>query len=442
MSTKSERETIAGVILALIGNGLQGFGFVMQKLGHNKLKEYNDKNLSKPKGYLTSCYWIFGFITVLAGSATNALALKYAAQSLVLPLSVTTLLVNTILAIIILKEPWNIFDVVGIIVIIVGTVLSVIFGPTATENSWIINTFYERYLDIVFIAVMISFSVIAMFCYIYCKIIMFLNSKRVPVQDMIKSKSLTEDQPQGTIKRSGGRSGKEIKAFRYSPEKSKRFLICIVFVTSYFGSTNQLFLKTVLEIITVGGNKFFIYALFYINIFLFVITTILLEYFRQLSLKLFNSLYVVPIFQVLLIVVGSVMGGIYFNEFSSMTTKKIIGFCVGICAVILGVIVLTVSNYLNKKRAGLNVSIAHQRLKDGITYSIYLASVNNNTKSPKANTNNIEINIIKHNNDINNNTNTNTINNNTDTNDANNNTDSEGNDTNETIDILRYVSLD
>ena len=430
-------QTFIGVILALIGNGLQGFGFVLQKLGHNKLRDFNDKNPNNKRKYITSYYWISGFITVILGSFINALALKYAAQSLILPLSVTTLLVNTILAIIILKEPWNIFDIVGIIVIIIGTVLTVLCGPQSIQNNWTIISFYDRYTDSIFIIMMGLFGFIAALCCVYCKIILILSRRG----ETSHESSHNNERRTQEIELKRALSNAEIqKPMDYSPQNSRKFLISIVFVTAYFGATNQLFLKTGLEILNV--ERYYIYVVMYIQIFLFIITTVLLEYFRQLSLKLFNSLYVVPIFQVLLIVVGSVMGGIYFNEFSSLTTKKMIGFCVGICAVILGVIVLTVSNYLNKKRAGLNVSIAHQRLKDGITYSIYLASVNHNTKSPKANTSNIEINIIKHNNDNNNNTNTNTINNNTDTNDANNNADSEGNDTNETIDILRYVSLD
>ena len=122
---KETTSTVIGVMLAVIGNSLQGLGFVLQKYSHNRLKIWNKKNPTKQKGYLTSKVWILGLITVICGSIVNAVALNFGPQSLILPLSSTTLLMNTILAIAFLKEPYNKFDMIGVIVVIVGTVLTI-----------------------------------------------------------------------------------------------------------------------------------------------------------------------------------------------------------------------------------------------------------------------------------------------------------------------------
>ena len=68
---------IIGAVIALIGNALQGSGFVIQKYAHNKIKKYNETHKTK-ESYVTSKTWLIGLVTVILGSIVNSVALNFA----------------------------------------------------------------------------------------------------------------------------------------------------------------------------------------------------------------------------------------------------------------------------------------------------------------------------------------------------------------------------
>ena len=76
-------------------------------------------------------------------------------------------------------------------------------------------------------------------------------------------------------------------------------------------------------------------------IILLIIVNILLVYFQQRALSAFNSLYVIPIFQVNVIVIGTALGASFFDELRGLKVYEYILFCLSICITIIGIIVLT-----------------------------------------------------------------------------------------------------
>ena len=66
------------------------------------------------------------------------------------------------------------------------------------------------------------------------------------------------------------------------------------------------------------------------------------EYWRQKALGHFGALYVVPLFAVGAIILESLMGMIFFQEYRNMSMQNSIYFCVGIAITILGVVKLSV----------------------------------------------------------------------------------------------------
>ena len=95
--TTGSGSTIIGACIAMLASILNAIGYTLQKEGHNKLNAYNKTKSrdDKKKGLFGEKSWCIGFWIYILGGLANAVALFYAPQSLVLPLSAVTLVANT-----------------------------------------------------------------------------------------------------------------------------------------------------------------------------------------------------------------------------------------------------------------------------------------------------------------------------------------------------------
>ena len=91
---------IIAVTLASSGSIVQAIGYVIQKKAHNNVNAVNITitDAENKKSILSSFLWMVGLFTSFLGAAMMAAALKWGAQSVVVPLESLTLVANTILA--------------------------------------------------------------------------------------------------------------------------------------------------------------------------------------------------------------------------------------------------------------------------------------------------------------------------------------------------------
>ena len=94
MPATATASTIIGACIAIVASILNAVGYTIQKSGHNKLNSYNRNNHHQKKLWQEKT-WCIGFAIFIAGGLANAIALYFAPQSLVLPLSAVTLVANT-----------------------------------------------------------------------------------------------------------------------------------------------------------------------------------------------------------------------------------------------------------------------------------------------------------------------------------------------------------
>ena len=128
--------TIIGVILAILANTIQSFGFILQKKGHESVKILNkDKSKEEQKTVITSWFWILGLSLYAVGGITGVVALNFAPQSIVTPIGAWTLVMTAILSYFFLKEKLIFEDIIGILLIIAGNVVIVVFGPVSNDES-------------------------------------------------------------------------------------------------------------------------------------------------------------------------------------------------------------------------------------------------------------------------------------------------------------------
>ena len=81
------------------------------------------------------------------------------------------------------------------------------------------------------------------------------------------------------------------------------------------------------------------FYLTYIYIEGIFIIDFLLEMFRQKGLRAFGAIYVIPIYQVLVITMGTTMGDIYFKEMKNMKMSNAILFITSVFITCFGVII-------------------------------------------------------------------------------------------------------
>ena len=146
---------------------------------------------------------------------------------------------------------------------------------------------------------------------------------------------------------------------------SSCLLISYCVLAGYFGSLAFLFLKSFTEFIG-SSTKSQQFAdenarnwYSYFTLIGVVITNFALEFFRQRGLSYFHAVYVVPINQVVLIVMGTILGGLYFSEFDDMPLLDGAMFCVSILMTVIGVFILAFNsgNLSEKTDAKINHTI-------------------------------------------------------------------------------------
>eukprot|EP00483_Globobulimina_turgida_P011714 UN11736 len=70
--------------------------------------------------------------------------------------------------------------------------------------------------------------------------------------------------------------------------------------------------------------------------------------YRQKGLRAFGAIYVIPIYQVFVITLGTAMGAIYFKEMDNMNVANSLLFVSSVFITCIGVIILALSNNINK----------------------------------------------------------------------------------------------
>lgn len=265
---------VVGIAMACVGSTLDAIGFVAQKKGHNRTIEKNEINEitdeEKVYRFVTDPMWVSGFLICITGSILNTVALRYAPQSTLAPLRSITLVANAILATRFLGERLGIQQCIGILLVIVGSVGSVLFGPTATSGDLTIEYIKECWANSVFLIFFGSLTGVALIDYL---LVRGFEHKNKPHKD-------------------------EEKPIVYG---ANFLMISYVFLAAYFGSLNMLFSKSLVTILGTFGADTLSDYFFYINIVVVVVVNIVLEFFRQRALYYFDAVFVVPIFSVLLI---------------------------------------------------------------------------------------------------------------------------------------------
>lgn len=333
--------------------------------------------------------WVFGLFIYILGALLNFAALQFAPQSLVGPLGSVSLITNIILAPLINKEKISKTDFIGIILIIGGCVLVVVFAGVVPQNYRIcvLLALFRRLQTIIYLIV-ICLLVICSFYYIHT-IEHNMGEPTIPpnphsshqnqqaqadgldtVTEVNTSENFGETIEKG-ISQNDDYSPPAKRAWYkrlfhaiYSnyiwfmktitptfkeplTHKSKHYKyalpIAYAVIAALMATLTTMFAKTLANLITESifhNNNQFGNWLSWI-ILIVVITTALLQLFWiTMGLQRYDALLQVPVFYVIWTMFDIIGGGIYFNEFVNFTILQYCMFALGVVIIFCGVGVL------------------------------------------------------------------------------------------------------
>jgi len=301
------------LFISAFGNFLNAVGYILEKMGHLSIERDMRDDPDVDRNICTDKTWISGFIIYLIGSLMHAWALGQGPQSLFTPMQAVTLASNTILTPIFLDEPLSSADVFATFVICLSVVGSVIFGPKSEETYYVedLMRMYGNPPFLILTGALCLFALVGWFLSGYFH--------RQNEADGIK-----QDGSMGP---------------RYAPY----FVVCYSCLGGLGASYNVLFLKstvTLLEEMPESAES----AGFWLILIGLIWANAFLEYWKQKALSQFGALYVVPIFQVILVVGGVVVGAVYFDEFAQLNRFELAMFIVSITFCLIGVGILSASS--------------------------------------------------------------------------------------------------
>jgi len=307
---------VIGVILAIIASFLGNLGTNLQKLAHQKNTIYRLSHPEKnekwfPEG--SPKMWFIGILSMIGCAICDFLALGFAPQSVVAPLGSLTLIANVIFAPILLKEVVSRLDIMSTMAISFGCTLCIAFS-THTEHDFTAEELYALFRSRPFLVY--GFGVLSLGIAFFSQIQMIYRTRL-----FLKSE------------------------FHL---KMHRFLLPAL--SGLTGAQNVLFAKccSTLVLLWFGGYPIFSHFETYcIFIGLALSLTFQIRWLNE-ALSMYESTYVVPVFQCFWIGVSVISGVIVYQEFVNAPTKNILIFLLGILITIGGVILLSKRKAVNE----------------------------------------------------------------------------------------------
>ena len=127
------------MVLSLIGDIIINVGMNSMKHAHNI---NTDPETNEPIKHFTRIpWWWIGIFGIIGGEVGNLIAYGYAPASIVTPIGSIGVVTNVLITTLVLKEPFTLKNLLGVIFVIVGIVVVVLFAPltvifVGSANLW------------------------------------------------------------------------------------------------------------------------------------------------------------------------------------------------------------------------------------------------------------------------------------------------------------------
>ena len=110
-------DTLYSIVLTIFGSFFSALSLILMKWAHNKSEQNPGRSVVKDPN------WIMGFFSLILGSVLNVVALSFGNQLLLASTSSLSIIFNTLMAVIFLKERFVKTDMIAIFLICLGSLL-------------------------------------------------------------------------------------------------------------------------------------------------------------------------------------------------------------------------------------------------------------------------------------------------------------------------------
>jgi len=276
-----------------IGQNLQALG--LQGPGGDKAKQ----------NPCLSSMWVAGMTIFIVGSMVNFAAFSFASSSILVPLEAVQLVVNVAFNKFVNNAPVSCRMLAGVALAVVGTALAVLFGPN-DERCFTLSEmegFWARPLWWIYLVATTAFALLC-----------FAVHARY---------------------RRAQREGRPLPRSQYVLPVTYALSSALV-----GGAQMIVHSKAIAELFEVMALKLSDPALqeplppttwyFYVEFSLLSVCGVIWLYRMNESLALFDPLFIIPLMQSSYILFGVVAGGIYYDEFGTLSHKVIFGVHLGV----------------------------------------------------------------------------------------------------------------
>lgn len=302
----------SGCLLAAIGLSLQKQTHKIReakKLAWRESTEYDGQPLEMISVYVEPL-WLFGLILFSINACCDSLAYGFAPQSLLAPVTTSTMVFNTLVAPIFLGEQLTSSDLIGTGIIIAGMILTVLCAEkqTPTYDMESIRDLYQR--------VVMIFYVFFLLC--------FLGFFHYMCWTLGEAKDTQEN------------------ILKHWKNEKMQFLctLCYPILGGLWGGHTILSAKIIVELMktTFNGQNQLFYPEFWFAVCVLVTCLITQTKYLNGGLQRFDALFIVPVYQVIFMYTGIIGGGVFFDEFSAFGPMNFLIFAGGSVLVAGGVI--------------------------------------------------------------------------------------------------------
>lgn len=304
---------ILGILSSTGASFSTASGLVIQKIAHMRTQALPvDKRPPMVFGFIISPLWILGFVLlVICPLPFNLLAVTWAAASLVAPLASVTLVLNQCLAPCTLNEKLTRTDVAATAVIVSGVVLATAFG-THCESSYKPDDLLVLYTRTPFLIMAVGIVI--------CILVAFFTARRwrKTMPDVLESDENNRIQAPTSV------------------------TISYAFMAGAYGAVMQIVFKGTGEL--VGAGAWDSPALWASAVAILPLATTQMAYLNT-GMQVCNAVKFFPSYNASLIVMMTITGMIYYEEYKGLTGLLGWGcFITGILLVVAGVLLLTLKN--------------------------------------------------------------------------------------------------
>lgn len=341
--------SVLGVLISCLASGTSAIANVGVRWSHvNEASRPKEEQRNTFKR--CHIYPIFG-LYILNGLLDMA-AFSLAPMSLLAPTSALTIVINALAARIILGEVMTRVDFVGTSVIFTGAILCTVFGSKQSEQRSA-DELKELYNRRAFIDFSVMHGGLLVLCFVFSYIVfprlldvsgLLYTAQTDRQQENVVVVDLSSKEEKEAAQEEKKKQKKlEASALRKAHKWSYGFWgLGFALLTAGTAAWTNVLLKSVSEMLTTSfkGDNQLDDGTFWLLLSGMTASVLMQLVFMTSIFEPFESIFIVPMFQSSLIISLIVIGGMYFNEFSVMSTSEIAMFCTGCVVCLVGIAII------------------------------------------------------------------------------------------------------